>query len=72
MHNINSNQLAEWKHSEFKHNIDKVDDYYNCMIDAEETHSDKRICLELLNQANHNPRKGVFICDEILLHMIDI
>ena len=50
MHNIiSSNQLAEWKHSDLKHDIDKVDDYYNCMIDAEETHSDKRICLELLD-----------------------
>ena len=52
MHNINSNQLAEWKHFETKENsyqLEKIDDYYNCMIDAEATHSDKRICLELLN-----------------------
>ena len=52
MHNISSNQLAEWKHFETKENsyqLEKIDDYYNCMIDAEATHSDKRICLDILN-----------------------
>jgi hypothetical protein len=52
-HNIlNSNQLAEWKHfetEEASYELDQIDDYYNCMIDAEATHSDKRICTEILN-----------------------
>ena len=52
-HNIlSSNQLAEWKHfedPESSSELDQMNDYYNCMIDAEETHSDKRICTEILN-----------------------
>ena len=52
-HNIlSSNQLAEWKHfetEEASYKLDQIDDYYNCMIDAEATHSDKRICTEILN-----------------------
>ena len=52
-HNIlSSNQLAEWKHFETEdasYKLDQIDDYYNCMIDAEATHSDKRICTEILN-----------------------
>jgi hypothetical protein len=51
-HNIlSSNQLAEWKHFETEDDsyiLDQIDDYYNCMIDAEETHSDKRICQNIL------------------------
>jgi len=49
-HNIlSSNQLAEWNHSETSSSeLDKMNDYYNCMIDAEETHSDKRICYHIL------------------------
>jgi len=51
-HNIlSSNQLAEWKHFETEDaslELDKMNDYYNCMIDAEETHSDKRICYHIL------------------------
>ena len=53
-HNIlNSNQLAEWKHFETEdasYRLDKENDYYNCMIEATENHSDKRICLEILQE----------------------
>ena len=51
MHNsISSNQLAEWKLSEDQDKLDKENDYYNCIIDAEATHSDKRICTEILKE----------------------
>ncbi len=55
MHNsISSNQLAEWKHFEDKDasnkKLDKENDYYNCMIEAEENKSDKRICSEILKE----------------------
>ncbi len=47
-HNIlSSNQLASWTHDDSEE-FDRIDDYYNCMLDAEETHSDKRICKEIL------------------------
>ena len=39
-HNIlNSNQLAAGKHfdtEDASYELDQIDDYYNCMIDAEE------------------------------------
>ena len=47
-HNIlSSNQLAEWKHFEAE-DLNQLDDYYNCIIDAEADHSDKRICYNIL------------------------
>ena len=53
-HNIlSSNQLAEWKHFETEdasYKLDQMNDYSNCMIDAEETHSEKRICTEILQE----------------------
>ncbi len=52
MHNlISQNQLAEWKHFESsttQETLTKLDDYYDCIIEAEEVHGDKRICRSLL------------------------
>ncbi len=52
MHNaISSNQLAEWRHpahTDASKKLDQIDDYYNCMIESERYHTDKRICKNLL------------------------
>ncbi len=53
MHNaISSNQLAEWKHFDQEQNasykLDQINDYYNCMIEAQTDRSDQRICLHIL------------------------
>ncbi len=52
MHNaISSNQLAEWRHpahTDASKKLDQIDDYYNCMIESERYHTDKRICRNLL------------------------
>ncbi len=53
MHNaISSNQLAEWTHpanQDASNKLDQINDYYNCMIESERYHTDKRICRNLLS-----------------------
>ncbi len=53
MHNaISSNQLAEWTHpanQDASKKLDQINDYYNCMIESERYHTDKRICRNLLS-----------------------
>ena len=55
MHNIISqNQLAEWtnldlKLSDYQNELDKVNDYFGCLIECEENQSTcKRICKYVL------------------------
>ena len=55
MHNIISqNQLAEWnnldvKLSDYQNELDKVNDYFGCLIECEENQSEcKRICKYVL------------------------
>jgi len=49
-HNLLSkNQLAEWNHFETSTdssnaNLEKINDYYDCLIECETDHTDKRIC----------------------------
>ena len=55
MHNILSrSQLDEWRHfentiDEFDSDLDRINDYYECLIECEEdAASCKRICKEVL------------------------
>jgi hypothetical protein len=52
MHNlISQNQLAEWNHIESdvtQDRLTELNDYYDCVIDEEMNHGDKRICRSLL------------------------
>jgi len=52
MHNlISQNQLAEWKHIESvstQETMTQIDDYYDCIIEADAVHGDKRMCKSLL------------------------
>lgn len=55
MHNlISHNQLASWKHLEntidnFIEESELINDYYNCLIDCNESQQEcKRVCRELL------------------------
>ena len=52
MHNlISQNQLAEWKHIEsdrLQETMTQIDDYYDCIIEADAVHGDKRMCSSLL------------------------
>lgn len=55
MHNLISyNQMAEWNHvgegfDESNRNLDLVNDYFNCMIECDDSQSTcKRICREIL------------------------
>jgi len=52
MHNIlSSNQLAEWNHHGNKDastKLDQINDYYDCLVECETDHSDKRICINIL------------------------
>ena len=60
MHNLISyNQLAGWKHGVMKlektleksiDESDLINDYYNCLIECDDTQSScKRVCREILN-----------------------
>jgi hypothetical protein len=56
MHNIMSrNQLNEWRNFEntvdqFETEMDSISDYYECLIECEDTQSTcKRICRSILN-----------------------
>ena len=44
------NQLYEWTHVEDSTELEKINDYYECLIECDTTHqaSCKRICKEVL------------------------
>jgi hypothetical protein len=51
MNNLASrNQLYEWSHFEDSTELEKINDYYECLIECTDTHqaSCKRICKEVL------------------------
>jgi hypothetical protein len=51
MNNLASrNQLYEWTQSEDSTELEKINDYYECLIECTDTHqaSCKRICREVL------------------------
>jgi len=54
MHNIlSSNQLAEWNHfndlsTESQDHLEKINDYYDCMLECEVDHTPKSICKVIL------------------------
>ncbi len=50
MHNYPSNQLGDWKHSSGNsEDEEKINDYYACLIECNDTHSScKRICSDIL------------------------
>lgn len=58
MHNIlSSNQLAEWNHfndlsHESQDQIEKINDYYDCMLECEVDHTPKSICKVILQPEN--------------------
>jgi hypothetical protein len=55
MHNIlSSNQLAEWNHfndlsHESQDQIEKINDYYNCMLECKIDNTPDSICKVILN-----------------------
>jgi len=57
MHNLLSyNQLAEWNHfepsyvSDAQDEFDKINDYFDCLIECDEEHSTcKRVCRSILS-----------------------
>ena len=58
MHNIlSSNQLAEWNHfndlsTESQDLLEKINDYYDCMLECEMDHTPKSICKVILQPEN--------------------
>ena len=58
MHNIlSSNQLAEWNHfndlsTESQDHLEKINDYYDCMLECEVDHTPKSICKVILQPDN--------------------
>ncbi len=58
MHNIlSSNQLAEWNHFndlsiESQDHLEKINDYYDCMLECEVDHTPKSICKVILQPDN--------------------
>jgi len=58
MHNIlSSNQLAEWNHfndlsTESQDHLQKINDYYDCMLECEVDHTPKSICKVILQPEN--------------------
>ena len=57
MHNLLShNQLADWKTSEDQEvqktkDLELINDYFDCLVDCESDHSDKRICRDTLKKS---------------------
>ena len=52
MHNLlPQNQMAEWKHSSVHdEQDDKIDEYFECLIDCEDDNSDcQQVCTEILH-----------------------
>ena len=50
-HNLLSkNQLAEWNihDTDDKNNLEKINDYYDCLIECETDHTNKNICSLIL------------------------